>query len=62
MEKLFIENGGKLIQDMIDSAVAAGENQVTITGNYLIEKTILIPSCLLSKTVISSLQTVHSAT
>lgn len=44
MEKLFIENGGKLIQDMIDSAVAAGESQVTITGNYLIEKTILIPS------------------
>lgn len=44
MEKIFMKNGGKLIQDMIDNAVDTGKKQVTVTGNYLIEKTILVPS------------------
>ena len=40
----FIRNGGQLIQEMIDRAVADGSRAATVTGNYEIEKTIRIPS------------------
>ncbi len=40
----FIQNGAALIQAEIDRAAAEGVNQATVTGNYEIEKTILLPS------------------
>lgn len=41
---IFIKNGATIIQEMIDNAKSLNENAVTISGNYEIEKTILIPS------------------
>ena len=40
----FTKNGGAAIQAMIDAACENGSRQAHITGNYEIEKTILIPS------------------
>ena len=40
----FIKNGAELIQKMIDNAVSDGSNTCTVTGNYEIEQTILLPS------------------
>ena len=39
-----IKNGAAHIQNLIDSAKAEGTNCVTVTGNYEMEKTVLIPS------------------
>lgn len=44
MEKIFQKNGGALIQQMIDQAVADGTRKATVSGNYEIEQTIRIPS------------------
>lgn len=44
MEKQFQKNGGAAIQALIDAAVENGTRCATVTGNYEIEKTILIPS------------------
>lgn len=41
---MFIKNGAQIIQKKIDKAKKDGSNRATITGNYEIEKTILIPS------------------
>jgi len=40
----FIRNGGELIQNQIDAARKDGSMKVCISGNYEIEKTVLIPS------------------
>jgi len=40
----FINNGAAFIQQQIDRAVADGIYQATISGNFEIEKTILLPS------------------
>ncbi len=39
-----IKNGAARIQNLIDNAKADGTNCVTVTSNYEIEKTVLIPS------------------
>jgi hypothetical protein len=45
MEEIsFLKNGGKLIQDIIDSSLANGKREIEISGNYLIEKSIVLPS------------------
>ena len=44
METLFQKNGADYIQRQIDISVLAGHHQLTISGNYEIEKTILLPS------------------
>lgn len=40
----FTKNGAEYIQQLINSAKADGTNKAVITGNYEIEKTVLIPS------------------
>lgn len=40
----FIEKGSIIIQGMIDDAIKQGKNEITIVGNYLINKSIVIPS------------------
>jgi len=40
----FIPNGGAVINQRIAEACADGTRQVVLTGNYLIEQTILLPS------------------
>jgi len=40
----FCSNGSEYIQSLIDNAKKDGTNKAVITGNYEIEKTILIPS------------------
>lgn len=44
MTMTFIPNGGAYIQAQIDAALAAGRHSVRISGNYEIEKTVLLPS------------------
>ena len=44
MEKVFIKNGGQLIQQKIAEAVENGSRKATVTGYYEIEQTIRIPS------------------
>ncbi len=44
MKEGFINNGGAIIQSMIDEGVKNGSRNATVTGNYIIEKTIKIPS------------------
>ena len=41
---IFTKNGGNIIQKLINEAVKSGTYKATVTGNYEIEKTILIPS------------------
>lgn len=40
----FVKNGGEIIQKIIDTARKDGINKACISGNYEIEKTILLPS------------------
>ena len=44
MNTIFQKNGAKQIQEKIEEAVASGKHQAIISGDYEIEKTILIPS------------------
>jgi len=44
MDTTFIKNGGALIAEQIAAAVRDGSRTTTVTGNYEIEQTILIPS------------------
>ncbi|MBQ8510002.1 MAG: hypothetical protein IJ493_08865 [Clostridia bacterium] len=40
----FTKNGGAYIQSLIAASVADGSRQITVSGNYEIEQTVLIPS------------------
>ncbi len=40
----YVQNGGAAIQKKIDAAVNDGKNEITVCGNYSIEKAIVIPS------------------
>ena len=43
-EKFFIENGSEYIQQLIYDAVDKSIRSVTVTGNYIVDKAIRIPS------------------
>ena len=43
-EKFFIENGSEYIQKLISDAVDKSIRSVTVTGNYIVDKAIRIPS------------------
>lgn len=40
----YIENGGSLLNRAIREAIARGERELTVTGDYLIEETVVLPS------------------
>lgn len=40
----FIENGSKIISEKIESAISSGQGQLIVSGNYEIEKEIVLPS------------------
>lgn len=40
---MFIQNGGEILQKQIEEAVKNGQNQTVITGDYEIEKAIVLP-------------------
>ncbi len=40
---MFIKDGGQILQNQIDDAVSKGQNQTVITGDYEIEKAIVLP-------------------
>lgn len=44
MEISFIQNGAKIIQKEIDTAVLEGRHEITLTGRYEVEDAIVIPS------------------
>ena len=44
MKPYFQKNGARHIREMIQAAIAVGTRACTVTGDWEIEKTVLIPS------------------
>ena len=44
MEKQLQKNGAQYIQQLIQDTLAAGRHQLTVSGDYEVEKTIILPS------------------